>query len=83
MAKIKFSRNAEKDFDRLPKSQKKKLVKKIKTLQKEPFSGKKLVGKLEGLLSLRAWPYRIIYEIDKSKNVNILSILHRQKAYKG
>jgi mRNA-degrading endonuclease RelE of RelBE toxin-antitoxin system len=41
-----------------------------------------LGGKLKGCYSLRAWPYRIIYQIiKKSLYVAVIRILHRQGAY--
>lgn len=82
MPTVILSKNAEKEFARLPKTEKKKIFKKILTLQSDPFAGKLLAGELQGLFSLRAWPYRIIYEIKKPDKVIIHHILHRQKAYK-
>lgn len=81
MPPVLLSQKAEKDFARLPQKEKRKIVKKLELLQSEPLSGKLLGGKLKGLWSLRAWPYRIIYEFHHQKII-ILRILHRQKAYK-
>lgn len=75
-----LSKQAEKDFSRLPKVNKKRIIKKIKILRNEPFSGKPLVGELKGLFSVRAWPYRIIYEYSR-KFIVVHRILHRQGAY--
>jgi len=48
-----------------------------------PFLGKKLEGKYKNKWSLRVWPYRIIYKIEKRKLIIlILEIAHRQGAYK-
>ena len=48
-----------------------------------PFLGKKLEGKYKNKWSLRVWPYRIIYKIEKRKLIIlILEIAHRQRAYK-
>lgn len=77
-----LSKNAEKEFARLPKIEKKKILKKILILQDNPFAGKLLAGELQGLFSLHAWPYRIIYELKKPDKLIIHHILHRQKAYK-
>jgi mRNA-degrading endonuclease RelE of RelBE toxin-antitoxin system len=74
-------KEAESDFKHLPKTEKKKIFKKLKFLENKPFSGKCLAGKLKGLRSLRAWPYRILYEISQSA-ILVHRILHRQGAYK-
>lgn len=81
--KLILAREAEKDFDKLPKTEQIKAFKKLNLLEKDPFIGKKLSGKLTGFRSLRFWPYRIIYHLEKSKKeVWIDAILHRQRAYK-
>jgi addiction module RelE/StbE family toxin len=82
MSKVILSRKAESDLDNLPKKDQKKVVKKIRSLEEEPFLGKQLVGKLKGLRSLRTWPYRIIYEFQKPSRVIILKIIHRKDAYR-
>ncbi|KKS47709.1 MAG: hypothetical protein UV09_C0003G0054 [Candidatus Gottesmanbacteria bacterium GW2011_GWA2_42_18] len=42
--------------------------------------GKPLKGELEGLRSLRSWPYRNVYEI-KGKKIIIISVAHRPSVY--
>ncbi len=55
----------------------------MKSLETSPFCGKKLEGGYEGRYALRAWPYRIIYVVDKKVvTVTILSVGHRQGVYK-
>lgn len=77
-----LSKEAQRNYSRLPKSQQAKIKKKLTALQQNPHIGKKLGGELEGDRSLRAWPYRIIYSIDKKQNEILVSnILHRQGAY--
>jgi len=83
MDRIYFSKKADKELGKLPQSAKKKVVRKIKVLQKQSPAAQKLTGKLKNLFSIRAWPYRIIYEVDKKGNLNIISIIHRQQAYKS
>lgn len=81
--RIILSGNAAKHFQRLQKSEKLKVEKKLLELHINPYSGKKLEGELKESRSLRAWPYRIIYSINKNgKTVEISEILHRQRAYK-
>lgn len=78
-----LSKNAAKHLERLPKSEKLKIEKKLLRLAENPYSGKKLSGKLDESRSLKAWPYRIIYSINESdKIVEVSEILHRQGAYK-
>lgn len=77
-----LSKEAQKNYGRLSKSAQMKIKKKLIALQQNPYVGKKLSGELEGDRSLRAWPYRIIYLIDKKQNEILVSnILHRQGAY--
>lgn len=78
-----LSKDAQKQYEHLPKSEQIKIRKKLLSLEENPTAGKKLVGELSGIRSLYAWPYRIIYEINgKEKRVEILKIAHRQGMYK-
>ena len=78
-----LSRDAKKQYKHLPKSEQQKIKKKLVALSHNPSSGKKLEGKLKGRYVTRAWPYRIIYLINRDKNrVEVSDILHRQGAYK-
>ena len=79
-----LSKNARKDFEHLSKPEQAKVRKKLLFLEQTPNVGKKLSGDLEGVRSLRAWPYRIIYEINnKEKRIEVHRIKHRQGAYKN
>ena len=69
-----------KQLKKLPLAEKKKVVRKLELLVKNPYSGKQLKGELEGLRSLQVWPYRIIYEVQK-ESVVIYSVAHRQSVY--
>ena len=83
MDKIFFNKEAEKQYQKIPKSIISRVRRSILNLAKNPYAGKKLQGKLAGNYSVRAWPYRIIYQIAKKSNIVIIvSILHRQRAYK-
>lgn len=73
---------AQEHYRKLPKLQQAKIKRKLLLIEENPYIGKKLEGELFGQLTVRAWPYRIIYEIDKNKIVYITSIIHRQGAYK-
>lgn len=74
---------AQKQFNHLPVYEQIKIKKKLLSLQSENIAGKKLAGNLSELHSLRAWPYRIIYYQDNNKDLWIVSIIHRQGAYKN
>ncbi|MDP3726714.1 MAG: type II toxin-antitoxin system RelE/ParE family toxin [bacterium] len=81
--KVTLSKDAQKQYERLPKSQQAKILKKIMGLEQNPNAGKKLEGELKGFRSLRAWPYRILYEINKAEQrIEVHKIAHRQGAYK-
>jgi mRNA interferase RelE/StbE len=48
----------------------------------DPFSGKKLSGKHKGEYSVRVWPYRIIYRIEKQELIIIvIDVGHRKEIY--
>lgn len=82
MLQVLLSKEAQKNYNHLPKVQQTKIKKKLAVLQQDPYAGKKLEGELKDDRSFRAWPYRIIYSIDKEKNKILVStILHRQGAY--
>ncbi len=59
----------------------KKVIRKIEAISNGETEGKMLKGELDGLRSLRAWPYRIVYQ-EIGGRIEILSVKHRQGAYK-
>ncbi|OGH24051.1 MAG: hypothetical protein A2698_00810 [Candidatus Levybacteria bacterium RIFCSPHIGHO2_01_FULL_42_15] len=78
-----LSKDALKQYERLPKGEQTKIRKKLHALEQDPHSGKKLTGELKSIYSLRAWPYRILYEINEAeKRIEVHKIAHRQSAYK-
>lgn len=78
-----LSRKALREYERISKQERVKIKKKLISLENNPLSGKKLGGKLVGYFSIKAWPYRILYEINKKKNIiEVHKISHRQDAYK-
>lgn len=78
-----LTKEAQKQYKKLPKIEREKINKKFVLLTKEPLAGKKLSGEFKETRSLKAWPYRIIYFIDeKQQQIWIVSIIHRQGAYK-
>lgn len=80
--KVALSKDAQKQYGRLPKSQRTKILKKLTELERNPYIAKKLEGELKGIYSLRAWPYRILYEINEVKHIiEVHKIAHRQGVY--
>ncbi|MBI3619993.1 type II toxin-antitoxin system RelE/ParE family toxin [Candidatus Roizmanbacteria bacterium] len=78
-----LSKDAQKQYEHLPKIEQVKVYKKLRFLEVYPTAGKKLAGELSGIRSIRVWPYRIIYEINGTKKrVEILKIAHRQGVYR-
>lgn len=74
---------ATKQYNRLPHFEQTKIKRKLAQLTLDQYAGKKLGGELSELRTLRAWPYRILYYINREKNaVFVVGILHRQGAYK-
>jgi mRNA-degrading endonuclease RelE of RelBE toxin-antitoxin system len=51
-------------------------------LERDPFAGYALRGKLRGLYSLRIGTYRILYQLtDGGKTVRVAAIRHRSVSY--
>jgi mRNA interferase RelE/StbE len=51
-------------------------------LERDPFAGYALRGKLRGLYSLRVGTYRILYQLtDGGKTVRVAAIRHRSVSY--
>ena len=78
-----LSKNAQREYEKIPEHERTKIKKKLISLEANPRSGKKLSGELSNYYSLRAWPYRILYEINAKQNlIQIHKISHRQRVYK-
>ena len=78
--KLYYKPIALKQLRKLQKSDQKKLIRKLELLISDPYVGKQLKGEFTGLYSLRAWPFRIIYQIE-DKTLVVYSISQRQGAY--
>ena len=76
-----YKPSVSKQLKKIPKSEIKKIAKKLILLAENPYSGKPLKREFEGEYSLKVWPYRIIYHV-QGKKIIILSIAHRQNVYK-
>lgn len=80
---LELTKKAKSQLKKLPKREANKVARKLLSLEASPFSGKKLEGRLQEYYTLRAWPYRILYVVDrKQKVVTVDTIEHRQGVYK-
>ena len=78
-----LEKRAKKELNNIPEKDQIKIIRVLDTISREPFAGKKLGGELQGKYAVRAWPYRIIYEIRKRElYVSVVHIGHRQGVYK-
>lgn len=83
MYKIKFTKEASKNFKRLDKKYQQAVTKALDRLAKKPTIGTPLVGKLKGLWKLRFSRYRIIYQIVQKRLIIIVfDIQHRKDVYR-
>jgi len=83
MYQILITRRADKQLATLTEKYRRDAMEKISLLSAHPYLGKKLKGEHSGKYSLKVWPYRIIYVIEKKKvQIIIVEIGHRQGIYK-
>jgi mRNA interferase RelE/StbE len=75
--------SARKALDSLAVVDRAKMLLVLESIERDPYGGKKLQGDLHRQYSVRAWPYRIVYEIFKRELIIIvIKIGHRQGVYK-
>jgi mRNA-degrading endonuclease RelE of RelBE toxin-antitoxin system len=80
--KILLTKTTQKELSAFSKQDYKKIIKRIENLYNSPYLGKKLKGELSEFYSYCAWPYRIIYQINKELHqIIILAVSHRQSSY--
>ena len=80
--KLIFTREFLRRLKKLDREVQIRILRRLKILEGKPFSGKRLGGRLSGLLSLRIGDYRIIYQISKDQ-VIIRTVGHRKSIYEG
>lgn len=80
MSQVIITNKAIKELRKIPHENQRKIQKKLEVLKLDKLIGKKLGGDLKNYYSLRAWPYRIVYEIIGG-NVFVVKIQHRQGVY--
>jgi len=80
---IRIDPKAEKELLKINNKDQNKILVAMGELQKNPYLGKKLKGVFQGTFCLRAWPYRIIYEIFKQELIIvIIRVGHRKDVYR-
>lgn len=80
MSEILASKKFQKQFSKLPKSVQRQLNKEIEKLRNDVNIGEPLKGDLEGLLSLHAKDYRVIYSV-KEEKIYLAVVGHRSQVY--
>ncbi len=79
---VRIKPSAKKELDRIPEQYGKRVRAALLWLTENPFVGKKLHGEYEGYYTLRVWPYRIIYVIERNELIiTVIRIGHRQGVY--
>ncbi|MCH7850665.1 MAG: type II toxin-antitoxin system RelE/ParE family toxin [Nanoarchaeota archaeon] len=82
MYKIIFDLIAERFLRKLDGTERKRINKKFRELEKNPRMGKPLTGNFAGLFSLRIGKYRAIYKVyDGELLVMVIDIGHRKNIY--
>lgn len=78
-----ISPKAGKQLHKLQTNEALKITRRLRELESTPFAGKLLTGKLKNHYTLRAWPYRIVYQVFKDQDIILVdTIEHRQGVYK-
>lgn len=81
--KVVFTRNSEKELNKIPHAMRRLILKRIAGLIDLSTGDIKKLSNREGY-RLRSGNYRIIYKIDnKSKTITILTVAHRKDAYQS
>jgi mRNA interferase RelE/StbE len=77
-----LTRRAKKDLEALPRTVHEAVLETLGLIGRDPEStGKRLVGRLEGLWSARVGNYRVVYSIEGGE-VIIRAIRHRSVVYR-
>lgn len=83
MAEARLTRRARRDLEALPGTVREAVLETLASIAIDPErTGKKLIGRLEGLWSARVGNYRVLYTIEGG-TVIVRAIRHRAVAYRG
>lgn len=78
-----LKKRAEKQYGKLPEHDRWRVLLALQGLRQDPWQGKKLKSDLKGLYTIRVWPYRIIYTIERRMvTVAVVAIGHRKDVYR-
>ena len=81
--KVNYSKTSLKQLKKLTRTKQIEILKKIEKLKNDPDAGKKLKWPLKNFRSLKAWPYRIIYQYSENDRAIFINIIqYRQSTYK-
>lgn len=82
MARLVLARRARRDLLELDWPLIDAIEEALGLLERDPFAGYALRGKLRGLYSLRVGAYRVVYQLtDGGKTVRVAAIRHRSVSY--
>lgn len=84
MYEIEFHRRAMQDLGRLDRAVANRILAKIRWLAAnlDGIKPELLVGQYQGLLKLRVGDYRVIYQVDRERNVLRIELVgHRREIY--
>lgn len=82
MYQVVLAQKVGKDLKQVGSEKRCALLTALVKLGKDPYLGKKLVGKYQGCYSLRVWPLRIIYQVYPERlTILVIRIGHRSKVY--
>ena len=83
MYKVIVPKKIQKKIFKIPIPCQKRILLILKSLETDPFIGKKLEGKYKDCYSIRVWPYRIIYTVKKKELIiEVIVIEHSGGAYR-
>jgi mRNA interferase RelE/StbE len=83
--RLAFRGSAQKEFMGLPRETRAQIAAKLDALELDPRppGAEALVGRLKGLMRIRAGDYRIVYQIDDDAHeVTVTRVRHRSKVYR-
>ena len=82
MYEVSLDSSAKRFLKKLDKSNKERIITRLRKLKENPHFGKSLVGNFSSLWSLRIGKYRAIYKIVKNRLIIVvLEIDYRKKVY--
>ncbi len=80
---IRIKRSAARELDRVPKTDRQRILPAIDRLAEQPLAGSALKGDLRGLRRVRVGNYRIVYEVlDDVLVVLVVRVGHRRDTYR-